>query len=139
RAPAARTVMARVKIKVERGNGLQQVVTVDTEATKGATIGKNVYNPDGTLYVPGSGGASASIRNGYGILISGTNPKTINVNRSANFNWQGQHNWEKPLWAPDGTAAAPAYTFGAQKDIGAYRVGANNYGIATAGVLRWDV
>jgi hypothetical protein len=131
--------MPRVKIKVERGNGLQQVVTVDTEATKGATIGKNVYNPDGTLYVPGSGGASASIRNGYGILISGTNPKTINVNRSANFDWQGQHNWEKPLWAPDGTAAAPAYTFGSDPNTGLYRVGADNLGISTGGALRWDI
>ncbi|MFO7340403.1 MAG: hypothetical protein C0P65_011335, partial [Lysobacteraceae bacterium] len=46
--------MARVKIKVERGNGLQQVVTVDTEATKGARLGRDVYLPDGTVATPAS-------------------------------------------------------------------------------------
>lgn len=90
--------MPRVKIKVERGNGLQQVVVIDTEATRGATIGTNVYNADGTLYVPGSGGStSANIRNGYGILISGTNPKTISVNRAANFVWQGTHEFQNTV------------------------------------------
>src|SRR6478735_5813219 len=44
--------MARVKIKVDRGNGLTQVVTIDTSATQGATLGTNVYLPSGALATP---------------------------------------------------------------------------------------
>lgn len=35
--------MARVKVKVDRGNGLQQTVVIDTDATQGATLGTDVY------------------------------------------------------------------------------------------------
>ena len=44
--------MARIKVKVDRGNGLTQVITVDTEATKGATLGKDLYLPNGQLADP---------------------------------------------------------------------------------------
>ncbi len=44
--------MARVKVKVERGNGLQQVVTIDTQATRGARLGTDVYLPDGEVATP---------------------------------------------------------------------------------------
>ncbi len=37
-----------------------------------------------------------------------------------------------------GTAAAPAFSFVGDPDTGAYRVGANALGIATAGVSRWQ-
>jgi hypothetical protein len=138
--------MARVKVKVDRGNGLQQTIVIDTAATQGATLGSDVYlngavaTPEAvTSWLGLTPGGAANIRSGYGILISGTNPKTVNVNRAAAFDWQGQHSWEKPLWAPGGTAALPAYTFTEDQDTGLYRVGANNIGLATNGVLRWDV
>lgn len=44
--------MARVKVKVDRGNGLQQVITVDTEATKGAQLGSSVFLPSGAVATP---------------------------------------------------------------------------------------
>lgn len=44
--------MPRIKVKVERGNGLQQVITVDTEATKGATLGTDVRLPSGAVATP---------------------------------------------------------------------------------------
>jgi hypothetical protein len=40
------------------------------------------------------------------------------------------------LRAPDGTAAAPSLTFGADTDTGAYRIGANSLGLSTGGTLR---
>lgn len=39
----------------------------------------------------------------------------------------------------DGTAADPFYTFNADPDTGAYRVGADTFGVSTGGVLRWSV
>lgn len=128
------------RVKIQLADNIKRVVVVDTEATRGATIGTNVYNADGSLYVPASGGGGAgNFRAGYGILFQGGNPKTISVNRAADFAWQGQHSWEKPLWAPHGTAALPAVTWADDPDTGPYRVGANNYGISTDGTLRWDV
>ena len=38
--------------------------------------------------------------------------------------------------AGDGTAALPAFAFDSDKDIGMYRVGANQLGFATAGTSR---
>jgi hypothetical protein len=44
--------MARVKVKVDRGTGLQQVITVDTEATNGAQLGANLLLPGGAVATP---------------------------------------------------------------------------------------
>lgn len=38
---------------------------------------------------------------------------------------------------PDGTAAAPAYTFGLDTDTGLYRVGANALGFTAGGTKSW--
>jgi hypothetical protein len=40
-----------------------------------------------------------------------------------------------PLLAPNGTAAAPSYSFASDTDVGAFRVGGNTYGIAAGGEL----
>ncbi len=45
----------------------------------------------------------------------------------------------QPNWAQDGTAALPAYTFTTDTDTGVYRVGANQLGLSTTGVLRLTV
>jgi hypothetical protein len=136
--------MARVKVKVDRGNGLQQTVVIDTDATQGATLGRDVYL-NGAVAAPEAVrtwlglGSGANIRSGYGILISGTNPQTVNVNRAAAFGWQGQHTWDLSLRAPNGSAAEPAYTFTNSPDLGAFRVGDNHYGLAIGGVQHWDM
>lgn len=44
--------MAKKRV-LEHGMQRRGFVTVDDEATRGATIGENVYNEDGTLFVPG--------------------------------------------------------------------------------------
>jgi hypothetical protein len=140
--------VARTKIQVIGGPGAKpRTIVVDPEATVGATLGSDVYL-NGAVASPtavrtwlglGAPGANTDIRNGYGILISGTSPKTVSVNRAADFAWQGQHQWERPLWAPNGTAALPALTFGSDLNTGIYRVGADNLGVSTGGALRWDV
>lgn len=136
--------MARVKIQL--ADNIKRVVVVDTDATRGAKLGTDLFMASGQVATPalvrdwlGLGSGGADIRNGYGIAISGTSPKTISVNRAANFDWQGQHSWEKPLWAPHGTAALPALSWSDDQDTGIYRVGADNVGISTDSVLRWDV
>jgi hypothetical protein len=135
------------RVKIQLADNIKRVVTVNTDATVGATVGTDLYL-NGAVATPTTlsqwlgltaTGGSANIRNGYGILIAGTNPKTINVDRSAAFAWQGQHQWEEELWGPNGTAAAPAFTFTADPDTGIYRVGANQLGLSTGGTLRWDV
>lgn len=140
--------MPRVKVKVERGNGLQQVITVDTDATKGARLGSDLYMPSGQIATPesvrqwlglGVEGGSGAFRPGYGTVFSGGSPKTISVDRTAAFAWTGQHSWEKALWVPDGTAALPGVAFGLDHEDGLYRIGTNNLGVSTDGVLRWDI
>lgn len=44
--------MARKKYKVFNAIGQPEVIYIDQDATKGATVGVDVYNPDGTLWVP---------------------------------------------------------------------------------------
>ena len=41
-----------MKRKVQAWGIGSRVFTIDDEATKGAVVGKNVYNPDGKLFVP---------------------------------------------------------------------------------------
>ena len=43
------------------------------------------------------------------------------------------------LYLSDGSAAAPSRTYGADSNTGDYRIGANNWGLSTDGVLRFDV
>jgi hypothetical protein len=40
---------------------------------------------------------------------------------------------------PNGAAATPAWRFASDTDCGAYYIGTNNFGFATAGVLRWHI
>jgi hypothetical protein len=42
------------------------------------------------------------------------------------------------LYAPDGTAALPAYTFDQDTDTGFYRIGANEVGLSLGGTLQLD-
>lgn len=51
----------------------------------------------------------------------------------------GQWQWTRQLWGPDGSAAAPSFSFTSDPDTGWYRVGANNPGIAVGGVKTWDL
>jgi hypothetical protein len=51
----------------------------------------------------------------------------------------GQWQFAKPIWASDGTAALPGYTFTDDTNSGMYRLGADNIGLSVAGVDRANV
>jgi len=50
-----------VKIEVHLQGGLRKIIDITPGATVGATIGRNVFNADGTLYVPPSSGGSSQL------------------------------------------------------------------------------
>lgn len=51
-----------MKIEVHKLGGLRTILDIDPSATNGATIGRNVWNADGTLFSPASGsGAPVSV------------------------------------------------------------------------------
>ena len=45
-----------MKIEVHLQGGLRKIIDITPGATVGATIGRNVFNADGTLFVPSTGG-----------------------------------------------------------------------------------
>lgn len=47
-----------MKIEVHLQGGIRKIIDIDPRATWGATIGKNVYNADGSLFVPATGGST---------------------------------------------------------------------------------
>lgn len=53
--------------------------------------------------------------------------------------WTGQHTWTQDLLGPNGTAPLPAFAFSGDPNTGLYNVGADDLGLATAGVLRLDI
>lgn len=59
--------MAKVRVPLY-GVGQQRVATVDTEATPGAIVGVNLFNPDGTLWQPSAAGAGTP-SSGGGIAL----------------------------------------------------------------------
>ena len=50
-----------MKIEVHLQGGLRKIIDITPGATVGATIGRNVFNADGTLYVPQSSGGSSQL------------------------------------------------------------------------------
>lgn len=50
-----------MKIEVHLQGGLRKIIDITPGATVGATIGTNVFNADGTLYVPPSSGGSSQL------------------------------------------------------------------------------
>lgn len=50
-----------MKIEVHLQGGLRKIIDIEPRATWGATIGTNVFNADGTLFVPTTGGGGQSV------------------------------------------------------------------------------
>lgn len=50
-----------MKIEVHLQGGLRKIIDITPGATVGATIGTNVYNADGTLFVPSTGGGGQTV------------------------------------------------------------------------------
>lgn len=98
-------------------------VTFPTSGTllSTADLGTNV----GTfLATPSSANLAAAVtgETGTGALVFGTSPT-----------------FTTSVLIPDGTAAAPSVQFSADTNTGIYRIGTDNFGFATAGVLRWHI
>lgn len=70
-----------MKIEVHLQGGLRKIIDITPGATVGATIGRNVFNADGTLYVPPSSGDSPKLSITSWELILNIPP---NVNALAN-------------------------------------------------------
>jgi hypothetical protein len=133
------------KVKVAVVNTIGKVVSLDPEATKGATLGTNVYLPNGDVGTPatildylGVGGDGAFQHKDLGGLALGDDHPQYTM-------WQaretitGQWEYRRPIWGADGTAALPEYTFTADPNTGMYRLGADNFGFSTNGVRRLDM
>lgn len=58
-----------MKIEVHKQGGTRKVIQIDEGATKGATVGVNVWNQDGTLFVPFTGDAEPELAITYWSLI----------------------------------------------------------------------
>ena len=50
-----------MKIEVHLQGGLRKIIDITPGATVGATIGKNVFNADGTLFVPAQTGNTSQL------------------------------------------------------------------------------
>ena len=50
-----------MKVEVHLLGGTRKVIDIDPSATRGATVGVNVWNQDGTLFVPASGGGGSGV------------------------------------------------------------------------------
>jgi hypothetical protein len=99
-----------------------------------------------TLPVVGANGTAAAPTFSYsgtptsGMYLSGTN--TVGISTSSTLRWSVSTTAitsTLQLLGQDGTAAAPSYSFTNSTGLGGYRVAADQFGIATAGVLRLDV
>jgi hypothetical protein len=64
---------------------------------------------------------------------------TIGIDQGMNPRWTGQHVWENQLYGPMGSADYPTFSADESRHDGLYFPDFNNVGIATAGVLRWDI
>lgn len=135
--------MARVKVRL--ADNIARVVFVDPDATNGATLDSNLFMADGEVATP------ASLRQYLGLGEGGTLQHSAlrglqqgddhpqYTMWAAKERITGQWQFETPVWGADGSAALPEYTFTADQNTGIYRVGADNLGISTNGVARWDV
>jgi hypothetical protein len=123
-------------------------------ARGGATLGSNVFTPDGLVGTP------KTVREWLGVAAAPTarNPGTGGVIhhrllqgltlgndhpqyplKAARETISGQWDFTQPVWLSNGTAALPALTFLTDPNTGLYRIGADNLGITTGGALHWDI
>lgn len=134
--------MSKVRVAVLGTVG--KSVEFDPKATRGATLGTNVFLPNGDVGTPGTirdylglgSGSTMLHRELQGLRTGDDHPQyTMWQDRE---NITGQWSFERPIWAADGTAALPEYTFTGDPNTGFYRVAADDVGLSTGGTLRWD-
>lgn len=127
--------MALVKVAV--WGTVNRVVLFDTTISTRVAALESAVNALNNIANGGSGGASTNRHSKLRGLGADDHPQYTMWQDAERIT--GQWQWTKSLWGPDGTAAAPAFTFTADTNTGVYRLGADNIGVATGGTLRWDV
>jgi len=97
-----------------------------------------------------SGLAVTAAEYSVGRDADGTNQLHFNVPTGASFEWSVNDSSKMtlnatslttglPIYAPDGTVGAPAYTLSTDVDTGLYSIGANNLGVTLGGVKYLDL
>lgn len=95
-----------------------------------------LYTGDGTCPLPAKSYASDTDLGSYRI---GANNEGFCAGSTAAFDYNATRvNFALPMYASNGSAAAPADSWLNSATTGAYRIGADNIGYSAAGVLRWD-
>lgn len=134
------------KQKVRLADNIARVIFVDPDATKGATLGTNVFLPNGTVASPASlreyigiGGANSALAHSAlsGLQVGNDHPQY--PMRAGREKISGQWDFTKQVWGADGTAAAPEFSFTSDTDTGVYRVAADRMGLAAGGTQRAEV
>jgi len=69
----------------------------------------------------------------------GTPSITADVDQSFSPTWTGTHTFTNPVLFANGSDTAPSITFASDTNTGIYRLGTDNFGFTTGGVLRWDI
>lgn len=72
-----------MKIEVHLQGGIRRVIDITPGATKGATIGVDVYNVDGTLFVPSTGGSGGQVSISSWELILNIPPNVVALANTA--------------------------------------------------------
>ena len=99
--------------------------------SQSTVVGTITYaTPSGKAKLVAAGGAATTvIRSDADIAIDTTIVPT----------WSGQHTFSSPTLGPAGSAALPAWSFSGDSNTGSYSVGADDWGVATGGTLRFDI
>lgn len=139
--------MARVKIRL--ADNVARCVLIDPDATDGARLGTNLYMADGSVATPAAMRTWLGVTNGpsgsgvahhrllQGLTLGDDHPQYTAWAQDEAIT--GQWQWAAALWGPNGSAAAPSFTFVGDTDLGFYRYAADTVGLATDGVNRWRV
>jgi|GEM_PF-6325233 len=87
----------------------------------------------GNVYSAGSISSAGGLSIGGNLTISGTATSTGNLGTGGNFYALGNISTNGVIYASDGSAALPSYTFGADKNTGIFRATTDELAIAVAG------
>lgn len=140
--------MARVKVKL--ADNITRVVFLETDATVGATLGTNLFLPDGSVATPTTFATWLGVSNSSGGSTGVTAHRLLSGLTLGNDHSQyplkasaetisGQWNFTQQVRSANGTVALPGFTFTTDTNTGVYRVGEDDLGFSTNGTLRLDI
>ena len=144
------------KVKIPVIGTVGKTVFIDPTATRGATLGMDVFTPDGRVGTPNTvrewlgltllsppgveedtAGGTQHHRLLQGLKLGDDHPQYTQWVQDEDIT--GQWDFQNITRFADGSAATPSLTFIADPNTGIYRLGIDNFGFATAGAARWDI